>query len=70
MRIIIDITEARTREPPHRKAIRIRTRYYSSSGDCVRIQNAGNLIYGEVRRGLSFDNFDGDLIINHEGEAK
>ena len=70
MRIIIDIDESRTREPPHRKAVRIRTKYYRNAADCVRVANAGIVIYEELKRGLSFDSFEGDLIIQHQGESK
>ena len=70
MRITIDIDESRTREPPHRKAVRIRTKFYRSADDCVRVANAGIVIYEEIKRGLSFDSFEGDLIIQHQGEQK
>ena len=70
MRIIIDIDESRTSEPPHRKAVRIRTRFFRDAADCVRVANAGIVIYEEIKRGLSFDTFDGDLIIQHQGESK
>lgn len=70
MRIIIDIDESRTPSPPHRKAVRIRTKFYRNAADCVRVANTGILIYEEIKRGLSFDSFEGDLIIQHQGESK
>lgn len=70
MRIIIDIDESHTPSPPHRKAVRIRTKFYRSADNCLRVANAGILIYEEIKRGLSFDNFAGDLIIQHQGESK
>lgn len=70
MRIIIDIDESHTPSPPHRKAVRIRTKYYHSSADCLRVENTGNIIYNEIKSGLSFDTFAGDLIIDHQGELK
>ena len=70
MRIIIDIDESRTPSPPHRKAVRIRTKYYRNAADCVRVANAGIVIYEEIQRGLSFDSFEGDLVIQHQGESR
>ena len=70
MRIIIDIDESRATSAPHRKAVRIRTRFYRNAADCVRVANAGIVIYDEIKRGLSFDTFEGDLIIQHQGEQK
>ena len=70
MRIIIDIDESRTPSPTHRKAVRIRTKFFRNAADCVRVANAGILIYEELKRGLSFDSFAGDLIIQHQGESK
>ena len=70
MRIIIDIDESRTPSTPHRKAVRIRTRFFRNAADCVRVANAGIVIYEELKRGLSFDNFEGDLVIQHQGESK
>ena len=70
MRIIIDIDESCAPSPPHRKAVRIRTRFYRNAADCVRVANAGIVIYEEIKRGLSFDSFEGDLVIQHQGEQK
>lgn len=67
MRIIIDIDTAREQG---RKKIRIRSRYYRNSDDCLRVENAGNLIYNEITRGVSFESFAGDLIFQHEGEVR
>lgn len=67
MRIIIDVDEAREQG---RKKIRIRSRFYRNSDDCLRVQNAGNAIYNEIVNGLSFKNFEGDLMIKHEGEVR
>jgi hypothetical protein len=70
MRIIIDIDESRAPSPPYRKAVRIRTKYYRNAADCVRVANAGIVIYEELKRGLSFDTFEGDLIFDHQGESR
>lgn len=67
MRIIIDIDTAREQGT---KKIRIRSRFYRNNDDCLRVQNAGNAIYGEIVSGLSFKNFEGDLMIKHEGEVR
>lgn len=70
MRIIIDIDESRSPSPPHRKAVRIRTKFFRNAADCVRVANAGIAIYEELKRGLSFDTFEGDLVIQHQGESR
>jgi hypothetical protein len=36
----------------------------------VRVANAGIVIYEEIKRGLSFDSFEGVLIIQHQGETR
>lgn len=67
MRIIIDIDTAREQG---RRKIRVRSRFYRNKDDCLRVENAGVVIYNEIERGLSFDSFAGDLIFQHEGEAR
>lgn len=66
MRIIINIDEAK--DGNGKKAVRVRTGYYFSSGDELRVQNCGVEIYNILKEGFG-RGFNGGLVI-HEGEKK
>ena len=68
MRIIINIDEVKDPDRIGKKTIRVRTGYYFSSGDKLRIQNCGVEIYNTLKEGFG-RGFEGGLII-HEGERK
>lgn len=68
MRIIINIDEAKDPDRPGRKTVRVRTGYYFSGGDKLRIQNCGVEIYNILKEGFG-RGFEGGLVI-HEGERK
>jgi len=50
MRIIINIDEAK--DGNGKKAVRVRTGYYFSGGDELRVQNCGVEIYGLIKEGF------------------
>ena len=52
MRIIINIDEAIDPDRPGKKTVRVRTGYYFSSGDELRIQNCGVEIYNVLKEGF------------------
>jgi len=64
MRIIIDIDEVRDREKG--KSVRVRTKWYNNSGDCLRVRNCGVEIYNAIKEG--FDQRTTGGIVVHEGE--
>lgn len=66
MRIIINIDEGR--DENNRRAVRVRTGYYFSGGDKLRIKNCGVEIYGIIKEGFG-RGFEGGVVI-HEGERK
>ena len=66
MRIIINIDEAR--DEKNQRTIRVRTGYYFSGKDKLRVQNCGVEIYNILKEGFG-RGFEGGLII-HEGEKK
>lgn len=68
MRIIIDIDAVKDPDRICKKTVRVRTCYYFSSGDELRIQNCGVEIYNILKEGFG-RGFEGGLII-HEGEKK
>ena len=68
MRIIINIDDVKDPELPGKKTVHVRTGYYFSSGDELRIQNCGVEIYNIIKEGFG-RGFEGGLII-HEGERK
>lgn len=68
MRIIINIDEAKDPDRPGKKTVRVRTGYYLSSGDKLRIQNCGVEIYNILKEGFG-RGFEGGIII-HEGKKK
>lgn len=68
MRIIINIDAVKDQERPGKKTVRVRTGYYFSGGDELRIQNCGVEIYNVLKEGFG-RGFEGGLVI-HEGERK
>ena len=68
MRILINIDEAKDPDRPGKKTVRVRTGYYFSGGDELRIQNCGVEIYNVLKEGFG-RGFEGGLVI-HEGERK
>ena len=68
MRIIINIDSVKDPDRPGRKTVRVRTGYYFSSGDELRIQNCGVEIYNIIKE-IFGHTFEGGLIV-HEGERK
>ena len=68
MRIIIDIDAVKDPYRIGKKTVLVRTGYYFSSGDELRIQNCGVEIYNILKEGFG-RGFEGGLII-HEGEKK
>ena len=68
MRIIINLDTVRDTAHPSRKTIRVRTNYYFSDGDELRVKNCGVEIYNIIKDGFG-RGFEGGLII-HEGEKK
>lgn len=68
MRIIINIDAVKDPDRICKKTVRVRTGYYFSSGDELRIQNCGVEIYNILKEGFG-RGFEGGLII-HEGEKK
>ena len=68
MRIIINIDAVKDPDRIGKKTVRVRTGYYFSSGDKLRIQNCGVEIYNIIKEGFG-RGFEGGLVI-HEGERK
>ena len=68
MRIIINIDAVKDPDRIGKKTVRVRTGYYFSSGDELRIKNCGVEIYNILKEGFG-RGFEGGLII-HEGEKK
>ena len=68
MRIIINIDAVKAPDRIGKKIVRVRTGYYFSNGDKLRIQNCGVEIYNILKEGFG-RGFEGGLII-HEGEKK
>ena len=68
MRIIINIVAVKDPDRIDKKTVRVRTGYYFSSGDELRIQNCSVEIYNILKEGFG-RGFEGGLII-HEGEKK
>ena len=66
MRIMINIDEGK--DANKRKAIRVRTNYYFSGDDSLRVRNCGVEIYGVIKEGFG-QCFEGG-VIQHEGERK
>lgn len=66
MRIIIDIDEAK--DERRRKAVRVRTKWYTGEKDPVPVHNSGIEIYNALKE--IFDSaFVGGIMI-HQGEVK
>ena len=68
MRIIINIDAVKDPAIRCKKTVRVRTCYYFSGGDELRVQNCGVEIYNIIKDGFG-SGFEGGLII-HEGEKK
>jgi hypothetical protein len=68
MRIIINIDAVKDPDRIGKKTVRVRTGYYFSNGDELRIQNCGVEIYNIIKEGFG-RGFEGGVII-HEGEKK
>ena len=68
MRIIINIDAVKDPERHGKNTIRVRTGYYFSNGDKLRVQNCGVEIYNILKDGFG-RGFEGGIII-HEGEKK
>jgi len=66
MRIILDIDE--TKDANNRKAVRLRSKYYRSSGDGLRVYNCGIGIYNLLVEAF-LDAFHGGVFENL-GEQK
>jgi hypothetical protein len=66
MRIIINIDEAK--DANGKRNIRVRTGYYFSGSDKLRVMNCGVEIYDIIKDGFG-NGFEGGTII-HEGEKK
>ena len=66
MRIIINIDEVKDPDRPGKRKIRVRTGFYFSDGDKLRVKNCGVEIYGTLKEGFG-RGFEGGLVI-HEGE--
>lgn len=64
MRIIINIDEGK--DGKGKKAIRLRSCYYFSGKDCLRVRNCGIEIYECLKEGFG-NGFEGGVMI-HEGE--
>ena len=68
MRININIDEVKDPDRPGKRTIRVRTGYYFSDGDKLRVQNCGVEIYNIIKEGFG-RGFEGGVII-HDGEKK
>ena len=68
MRILINIDTVKDPDRRGKKTVRVRTGYYFSGGDELRIQNCGVEIYNILKEGFG-RGFEGGLVI-HEGERK
>ena len=66
MRIIIDIDEAK--DERRRKAVRVRTKYYTNAQDPVPVHNSGIEIYDALKE--IFDSAFTGGIMEHKGEQK
>ena len=66
MRIIIDIDQAR--DTNGRKAVRVRTKYYTGEKDPVPVHNSGIEIYEALKE--IFDSAFTGGIMEHKGEVK
>ena len=66
MRIIIDIDEAK--DARKRKAVRVRTKWYTGENDPVPVHNSGIEIYNALKE--IFDSAFVGGIMEHKGEQK
>jgi hypothetical protein len=66
MRIIIDIDQAK--DDRKRKAVRVRTKYYTGEKDPVPVHNSGIEIYNAIKD--IFDTAFVGGIMEHKGEVK
>ena len=66
MRIIIDIDEAK--DGHKRKAVRVRTKYYTGEKDPVPVHNSGIEIYEALKE--IFDSAFTGGIMEHKGDVK
>ena len=66
MRIIIDIREGT--DAKGKRAVCVKTGWYSSGKDCARVRNCGVEIYNALKDGFT-DGFIGGHVV-HDGERK